>query len=249
MLHPVLRPLSAGEILDRAFALYRARLLPFLATSLAVFAPLALVKLISILTATPLANARAATLALIALPAACSVVALGALTHLAARAYLGQPVSVGAALRRGVSRFPSLAATLVLLGIALALGWMGLMVGAAVVFVLGFAVVPAVVIENAAPFPAIRRSLFLANDDALRIFLILVVAYVITLLPSMAVEFTVRLGAGPFVGQSRLADVLSALVAALTYPFSTAVTVILYYDRRVRAEGLDMELAAGIASV
>jgi hypothetical protein len=42
---------------------------------------------------------------------------------------------------------------------------------------------------------------------------------------------------------SAVTNVLSILLSALTTPFMTAALTLLYYDRRVRTEALDLEMA------
>jgi Na+/proline symporter len=49
------------------------------------------------------------------------------------------------------------------------------------------------------------------------------------------------LGTGALVAQ----QLLSLAVSILTAPFLPAVIVLLYYDRRVRTEALDVQLATG----
>ena len=250
---PLLRPLNVGEILDRSFSLYRSQFAPMLGTALTLYLPLAALSVIfgvAGASGSDTALVAGGVLALLIGPMMLVgvVLALAALTYQASRAYMGHPATVGEAVRHGFSRFFPLALALILTGIAVMLGLFGLLIGALIVYVLLFAVVPAVVVERRGPLSALQRSAELAEGDWWRICAVVVVAGLIATLPSAALEFMMA-SAGNAEDPlfSGLVGALSALVNALTYPFSVAATVILYYDRRVRAEGLDVELMAATA--
>lgn len=252
---PMLRPLNVGEILDRAFSLYRSQFGPMLGTALTLYLPLAMLSVIFGVVAASGSDAAllaGGALALLIGPMMLVgvVLALAALTYQASRAYMGHPATVGEAVRHGFSRFFPLALAMILTGIAIMLGLLGLLIGALIVYVLLFAVVPAVVIERRGPLSALQRSAELAEGDWWRICAVIVVAGLIATLPSTAVELLMASAVtadDPMT--SGFVGALGALVNALTYPFSVAATVILYYDRRVRAEGLDVELMAAAAPV
>lgn len=235
----VLRPLSVGEILDRAFALYRAHFAPLLATALVIYGPYAALQFLAW-------NAGPGSGAMAAVPlvwCGCTALILGALTTQAGRAYMGVPATTGDAVGAALRRIVQLVVVFVLTGIGIFLGLFGLVIGAAVVWVLLFAAIPAVSLEGIGPFAALRRSTELAEGDWLRIFLVLLVALIIATLPDIALGIAVgQIGEGMNPMSQAIAQVVSTLLSAITYPFSVAATVVMYYDRRVRAEGLDLQL-------
>jgi hypothetical protein len=115
-----------------------------------------------------------------------------------------------------------------------------------------FAVVPAVVLEEKGPLDAVGRSVELARGALPRITGMMVVTMLITYLPLLAVlvltgAFSDALnpaaaqasGAG---GAALVAPLLTWLVLVLATPFLLSVIVLLYYDRRVRTEGLDVQM-------
>lgn len=114
-----------------------------------------------------------------------------------------------------------------------------------------FAVFPAVVVEGAGPFRALERSVRLARGSVLRIVGMMLVTILITYLPVMAV---LALTGGfaamynpdvvPSTGQFVTQQLLTMGVGVLTTPFMIAVIVLLYFDRRVRTEALDVQMAA-----
>jgi preprotein translocase subunit SecG len=116
-----------------------------------------------------------------------------------------------------------------------------------------FAVLPAVVLEEKGPVDAIARSVQLVKGALPRVTGMMVVALVITYLPLMAVlmltggfQGALNPAAAQSTGQSTGAvlveQFLTWVVTMLTTPFLMSVIVLLYYDRRVRTEGLDVQM-------
>lgn len=114
-----------------------------------------------------------------------------------------------------------------------------------------FAVVPAVVVEDKGPMEAVARSLELAQGALPRIAGTMVVSLLITYLPQVALvmatgAFTGLSGqdamGGPQLAAFALQQLLSLGIGMLTTPFLVSVVVVLYYDRRVRSEALDVQL-------
>lgn len=117
------------------------------------------------------------------------------------------------------------------------------------VIALLFAVGPAVVVEGAGPLEALERSFTLARGALGRVIGLMLVTILITYLPVMAVMaftggFTQMMNpqAMPTAGQFITQQVLSMGVGILTTPFMVAVIVLLYFDRRVRTEALDVQM-------
>jgi hypothetical protein len=108
---------------------------------------------------------------------------------------------------------------------------------------------PAIVVEGAGPLEALERSFTLARGALGRVIGLMLVTLLITYLPMMAVmAFTggfaqiMNPDAIPTAGQFITQQVLSMGVGILTTPFMVAVIVLLYFDRRVRTEALDVQM-------
>ena len=134
-----------------------------------------------------------------------------------------------------------------LIAIPLAIGMVLLMIAGGALF---FAVLPAVVIERKGPVEAIRRSVTLARGAIPRVVGILVVSGLIVMLPALGVMLLTggfaalaNPGTIPSAGQFWVQQVGASVVGALTTPFLVAALVILYFDRRVRTEALDVQFA------
>jgi hypothetical protein len=150
---------------------------------------------------------------------------------------------------------PSLAArgggvTMALFGIVTLIGVLLAMPAIAASF---FALVPAIIVERLGPWAALRRSWQLARGGRLRIIGVFVICWLITMLPMMAVMTITGIGAAvlnpEMVGQSTtglayLQNIIMTLMGSLTVPYMVGCMVLLYYDRRIRLEGYDLEAAA-----
>jgi hypothetical protein len=128
---------------------------------------------------------------------------------------------------------------------------------------------PALMLESSAPsatgglspigvFGALRRSAELVRGSWWRLFGILLLILLIAVIISQVISVPFALPAffldqQPSDAQFLLTLVVSALggivAATITAPFTAAATALLYVDRRIRREGLDIELAraAGVS--
>lgn len=172
-------------------------------------------------------------------------------------AYLaGLVILVPAVLAAGVV----VAVVVAVLGQSVLAGVIGFTVGAAV-FVgaglvwapIGFMGLPAMIVEGLGPIKAVRRAHDLGKGGRLRVAATAFVAWIIMMLPTLGLSFVLGLGLAvwdPTASgtsssvQLYVYQAVSFLVTGLTTPFMVAAMVFTYYDRRVRREGYDVELAA-----
>jgi hypothetical protein len=287
MAYTQLRPLGFGEILDGAFTLYRRHFVAFFLTALIPFAPVVLIYarwMGTLVEADPEMAAENVGLAIllgIATAVAMTIV-IGALTHLVAKAYAGEPVSIGDGFRNGFRRFFALIgagivgyvtalATIVIIAFAAALvipiaEMAGGVVAVVVTLIIGiaasvlmvvamsslFAIIPAVVVEEKGPIGAVARSWQLARGGRMRILSVLGVTWLITMLPVFGIAFVTGFVAAfmdpeslatATTGELWVENLIASISGTVTFPFWVAAMVLLYYDRRIRAEGYDLEVA------
>ena len=215
----------------------------------------------------------------------------GMLTGALGRGLLGNNIRIGEAWR--IARIPEVLAVSVLVPLILAGIWLPIAIIVAVlaiakvtvlavlVGVLGFIgaflatvwisvrlslAVPAIVLEGARPFTALKRSWQLVQGSWWRIFgitllagIIVAVIAAILQIPFVIIETLVggSSGLGPIfshgttaaanvAGPSLIAIIIGAIgsiiAATCTRPISAGVTVLLYADMRIRKEGLDLAL-------
>ena len=255
-----LRPLSVGELLDRAFRLYRAQFLKFTGIVALPLIPMALLQIWSL--------SSFGTSGLVDLGQQLFIQPLisAVLSVAISEAYLWEPVSIGEAYRRGSRRYWRLLAASFLIG--LAIGGPAVLLGICVSLVtmgmglLIFVIIiplaaylgtrwgmftPAVVLEEEGAVDGLRRSWHLTEGHFWRVFGTSVLAGVLTLilaqLPAEVVTYAISSTASLELA-AILSTVVSQLSLVITMPFSLAVTTLLYYDLRVRKEGYDLELQA-----
>ena len=143
-------------------------------------------------------------------------------------------------------------------GAGIALLVLGLLVGSVVaawLYVCFALAVPATVLERRPVVASLRRSTELVRAAWWRTFGILllvnVVAGVAAAIPSVLFTFLGALLSYLFYGEANQFSVVALLVSAvgrtiaatISWPFSANAAVLLYVDRRMRREGLDIELA------
>jgi hypothetical protein len=262
-----LRPLSLGEMLDGAFTIYRRQFASLFLTGLLPQLPL--IVLLGVyygflgafasptgaepdLSGGMLASALLSMLVLVPLAAVGSATAVGAVTFQVARAYTGAPVTTGDALRRGLQRSMTMIGAYFVVFILSMFGILAFFIGFLIVWISAFAVAPAVVLERRGPIEAISRSWALIKGAWGEVFLAVFIAGMIAALPGYAVQMMTLFGGlvmshgdpDKMMAFQGVGSVLAQVARTLTIPFSLGVTVLLYYDRRVRTEALDVQMMA-----
>jgi len=171
-----------------------------------------------------------------------------------ADAYLGVEPDWRRSLRFAVRRLWGLIGLGILTALAVGLGTIALIVPGIWLFVSFSVAVPALLLERIGPWKAMGRSFRLVRGrwwptaGALLVGYLLIgilgalVSGVILVVPSLLAEDNTLVGAlGAVVG--------GTVGSALTTPYSAAVVALLYFDLRVRKEGLDLQLIAEGAGV
>jgi hypothetical protein len=258
-----LRPLEIGDLLDETFRMYRRHFLLFGGISVILSIPsAALVGLAlgSFYSALQQSQGQISDLSfltpLLGSVAAGSVVyililpfTMGAVIYAACESALGRPVTAGGVLRGVLHRyFPLLGYWLLFifsLYVALALCVAPVILWTWV-FVLWIVVTPVMFVENIGLRAAMGRSWRLVEGRWWRTFLILFLMLILW--------YVVQLGLGAFLqlGQYLLGLVVSPfisaaisaasgeVVGALVNPILQIAIVLIYFDLRVRKEGLDL---------
>ncbi len=118
---------------------------------------------------------------------------------------------------------------------------------------LAFLALPAMVAEGLGPIAGLRRAHRLGKGGRGRVLATAFVAWLVMLLPTIGLPFLFGFGAEFWLEnaagtasalQLYLYQAVTFAVGGLTTPFMVAAMVLTYYDRRVRREGYDVELAS-----
>jgi hypothetical protein len=264
-----LRPLEIGDVLDETFRMYRRHFFLLAGLSVAFAIPLAAFagfgiwsffdQAISSAYNTTTSNTPDVSGMLVGLGIGYVVYfavlpfQYGAITYAICESAQGRPISVGSVLRAALRRYLHVAGYLGLL-ILMALFfclfplWIWIIVG-------WIAVLPVMFVENVGLGAAMSRSWNLVRGVWWRTFLIALLVFILTYVVTLALD------AFFYLGQALLSIVLSPyvtlaiyeaagiLVNALVMPVLMIALVLIYFDLRVRKEGLDLfQLAGRIAS-
>lgn len=176
----------------------------------------------------------------------------GMLTVVMGKAVLGQPITFGEAWQHIKPRFGALLGLSLLYMLIVVVGSIFLILPGVWLYVLFSLASTALVLEGATVGRSFDRSRALINGAWWRTFGILILAAIMVALLSQIVELPFGLVSGTFtndidlggLNQVLLLSALGAVIAeTITLPFTAGVTTLIYIDRRMRREGMDIELA------
>lgn len=242
-----LRPRGVGEILTDAFEVYRRNFLVLVSIVAVVVVPLTLLQYFLIVEVVDLqglqegerlldageaARVTLGAFALGILGFVVTQVATGAATHAVASTVAGKSPSLGVSYRAALGMLGSLLLATLLIGLAVAGGFVLLVIPGFIVLVRLIATIPSVVVERATGGRALGRSWELVRGRSWQVFGAMLVVLII------AGIFTgILTGAA---GEDWFVQGVAASIASLvTTPYVLTVIVLLYLDLRVRKEQLD----------
>ncbi len=259
----VLRAMSVGELLDKAFRIYRSKFLLLIAILAVALIPDSLIRLVAIFYFPGSFGSLLTSWAQILI----RLIATVSLTVFISYTYLEKPITFQNAFSFGLKRYWSVFGANFLVGIMI--GMPIAFVGACIVFTIGSAAVgliilflplivffsakwsmsmPAIVLENLGASDGLKRSWNLTDEYFWRVlgtsFAATLLTWLITLLPSYAFAYLFTMvNLDPKIVQlfSLMIEQVATLIAS---PFSIAATVLIYYDLRIRKEGFDLQVLA-----
>jgi hypothetical protein len=166
-----------------------------------------------------------------------------------ADAYLGRRPRAGSSLRYAARRLHSALWLTFVMVVVLVPAFLALVVPGIWLLVAYSVALPALLVERVRGFAALRRSFRLVKGHWLRVFLTLLVAWIlISVLQTVVTAALVAVAVLALDPTSFAAHVMEAIAniasSALTTPFLSAVTVVIYFDLRVRKEGFDLAVLA-----
>ncbi len=246
-----LPPRGLGDILSAAFDVYKANAAGLIMIVAVVVVPLTLIS--SLITKVALAPKKTTVILFgqpvgtvesrsfgVFLLAALVAAAIGiiitavlqaAMLRAAAQATVGDPVDIEASYRWGLKRFPSVLLVSILVGLAVAFGFILLIIPGVIFLAMLSVSIPALVIENLKGTDAMSRSWNLVKGHFWHVLGTVVVAALISgvvggILGSIG-------GSNWFVNW-----IFTTIGTIVTAPFTALVTIILYLDLRARVEAL-----------
>jgi hypothetical protein len=259
-----LRPRTLGEILSAAFEIYKNNAQGLIVIVAIIVVPLSLISALvlhyavtSTTTTTHTAGGLTYTVSTRSvgaaifggiIAAAISII-IGALLQAAiiragAQATVGDPVDVEGSYRYGFHRFGSVILVGLLVGLAVAVGFILLIIPGIIALVFLSVSIPALVVENRRGTEAMSRSWNLVRGHFWHAFGVIIVAYLIV---AVVGGLLGAVGGNNWV----VRWIFNAIGQIITTPFSALVSVLLYLDLRARKEALTTdvlrnELASGM---
>jgi hypothetical protein len=255
---PILRELSVGELLDKAFRLYRVQFLPLLGITAAVLIPFMFLQILS-------AMLWGSTQIIDIIQNFFTPLMQGALIIAVSRTYLSKPFTIKQAFSLGSKRYGSILGAGILQGLAIigpvlilvVLTFLGVffrIVGIIAYAVLVFYLAnrwaistEAIVLENKGASEGLKRSWELTQKHFWRVLgtstAASAIVLLVTLIPNYSLNILTEWLSIPVTQALVLSSVSSQFLLALVTPFSVAVNVLIYYDLRIRVEAFDLEYA------
>lgn len=260
-----LRPLGVGEMLDAGIKIYRARWRPLITVVLAATIPIFLLQgLVQLSVGSPDALTKTdpktnlitvdtkglgiyfgAAAVLLVLSFIASAVATAGAFRIVAGSYLGDEPTWKESLRFAWRHVGSLLWILLLVLLASILGLVACGVGLVWVRVVFAFAVPVLLVEDARGAAALRRSRALVNGRFWPVLGVLLLASLLALVGQAIVTTPALILTVTQAGS--VASLIASFIAnvagtAFVTPFLAAVTMVVYFDLRVRSEGFDLLL-------
>jgi hypothetical protein len=241
MAPPALRPRSPSELVDAAFQILRAHYAQFVMCSALAYLPWLLVQLVFYSDPSRLQTISPTVSVVFGLGIWLVFALMSAvLIVCASQAYLGEPVDVGVAVRQALPRMPLVLVGAILRYTMMFIGLFLFLIGALYVAARYFAVTPLIVLEDKGLGGAFARSSELSRTRKRHVINTIGLATVIY----WVLAFGVQLAAALF-GNLIVQALIGAAVTIMVYPVVAITEALLYYDTRIKSEGLDIELMAG----
>lgn len=254
---PTLRPMRIGELVDAAIKLYRQHWKSVMTIAAMIIVPVTALQAILLAGMPELEPGEVPTsdqmgrfffvlsVALLA-QALTTPLLTGGLSWLAAKFYLGENPTVQQAFAVALSNFGSLLWVGILTFLASFVGFIFLIIpGIIIALRLTFSAT-ALVVEGVKGTKALGRSWRLSKGSLGKIFLTIVVSFILVGIFQAIIGIPVGIIAeivGPGLGDL-LAFAGNALAKVIATPFAMIVIVLLYFDTRIRKEGFDLTLMA-----
>jgi hypothetical protein len=255
MLPTALRPLTAGEVIDTTFTLYRRNFLLFFAISAVPRLATLAAGLIQTQFFGDVATAPMKNVGVTALVYTVAAV-IGVFVYLFAQGgtiiavteiYLGRTTTMAAAFERVWNEFGTLFGVVMLSGLAIGGGLILLVVPGVYLACRLLVCVPAALIENLGPSEALSRSFDLTRDNAGRAFLVILVYTAIAFAAGTVAAiptFVIVLSKGaPTIARTwtQLILILQFFTNSLINPLILIASSVFYFDLRIRKEAFDLQ--------
>ncbi len=243
-------PMTVGRLLDRSFRIYFQNFPLMLGISAFAYSPMLAVQVVEALTAEPgdavlFPFGFFGVFAFVISFVIVTPIATGATSKAVSDTYLGNPVTVGAALKTAWGRIVPLLLAQLVAGLIITGGFILLFVPGVILSLYFALIAPVAILEKSGHADIRRRSWTLVEGHLGKVFVILwivvgVVQFVFGLSGNV-VLFVTGLEAESGAGAA-LQVAMQSITTIVGYPLQTIAATLIYYDLRIRKEGFDLEM-------
>jgi hypothetical protein len=252
----MLRPLTLGELLDRAFQLYRSRFGLFIEIAAIAYLPMfvaqtCLLWLPKVASVPVIAAAGIGFLVAFVLQLLGVAAAHAATIVVVSAAYLERPITLQEAYGRVSGMLFRVCFIMIGSGMGVAIGLVLLIVPGIILFLMWALAIPVAVLEDAGFNESLSRSRVLTAGHWLRVIAIyllyfsLVFALEMGIIGPLGVVFAMKAGAAAHAASPALSvatTIAGYVIQCLVTPVLTICLSLMYYDERVRKEAFDIQL-------
>jgi hypothetical protein len=232
-----LRPRSVTELVDATFALYRRDAGAYMMVTAIANVPALVLNIMLLGGGQDPTQIGVTSIFVVSIVSLVSWAFTNAvLTSLGARVYLGDAPDVADAIRKAIPHIGTLIGVAIVRAILYFLGLLMVLVGAPYFICMTFAYEAAVVLEDKGLGAGFDRTRQLSKGLKWHIFKTLFLGYFIYFLLVLG-----GVALQSVVGEGYLGLVLSQIVSVIAYPVVGLLTMLLYFDTRIRKEGFDVE--------
>jgi hypothetical protein len=232
-----LRARTVGELVDATFSLYRRDASAYIMVTALAAVPGLVAQLLLLRaqnTGSLFASFGALTIAVISLVTYGMMT--GVTTKVGSDVYLGGEADVAAAVRHTIPRLGALVGAGILKGVMIGLYALLLIFPLFIAFAKWFAPEAAVILEDKSAGESMTRARTLSDGLRWHIFRALFLGYGIYFVLGIA------LASIGIVAQNQVLGLfVQTLFTIIAYPIVGLLTMLLYYDARIRKEGFDVE--------
>src|SRR5262245_43010823 len=232
-----------GRVINRSVAVLSRNFVAFFIVAVVAYLPLVLLERAQTVAAT--SGDLSLTFILIAvsfvLLIVLSMLSQAVILQAAFRDMRNQPVNLIESLQIGLRRFLPIVGLALLTGILVGLGVLLLIVPGLILYTMWFVGLPACIVERLGPWSSLKRSAELTKGHRWKLFGLLALLMLISLVVSGVTEFALGALAGAIV-----ALIGKLVVSAIWAAFSSVLVAVTYHDLRVAKEGIDIEQIAAV---
>jgi hypothetical protein len=152
----------------------------------------------------------------------------------------GRPVRLAESTSRGLARFLSLLGVMILQALGVGFGALFFLIPGFILMVMWYVAVPTTVVEQLGPIRSLGRSRQLTKGFRWKLFGLLLLTLVISLIGGSCIAFVARYGSPP------VQAVTQAIWSGVSGGFSSVLIAVTYYYLRVAKEGVDIDQIAAV---